>query len=235
MKHHTLSFLISLLLLPLLGLTTGCFENKDGSPSDILRGNNNAASQASGNTPATDNNEAADSDGNSRVLAFGDSITAGWGVSESYAPKLSRILGREVVQSGVSGEQTNRGLQRLAGVLDSVQPAVLVLLEGTNDANRDLDAGAAVANLMAMVDLARARGIQVIIGTLPPLRGPSAALQGKIQAINNGIRSQAGAHGASVANIAGEFGGGESLIQADGVHPNDNGQAVIAVTFSERF
>jgi acyl-CoA thioesterase-1 len=102
------------------------------------------------------------------VLAFGDSLTFGTGAreSESYPAQLSRLAGRRVVREGVPGEVSAVGLKRLPGALDEHQPRLLLLCHGGNDFLRRLPKAEAAANVRAMIQLARSRGVEVLlIGT----------------------------------------------------------------------
>ncbi len=103
------------------------------------------------------------------VLAFGDSLTAGTGAEphEAYPVVLSGLIGREVVVAGVPGEVTAAGLQRLPAALDAARPKLLLLCLGGNDMLRRVDSAVTAANLRAMVQLARARGVPVVLIGLP--------------------------------------------------------------------
>lgn len=119
-----------------------------------------------------------------RFVAFGDSITEGFGDSASppgYPPKLRKILakaGLEVTidNFGLSGETTFEGLSRIDSALAG-DPDYLLLMEGTNDINManggEVSIEAIVANLDAMGSKARSRGIDTMMGTVLP-RPPTA-------------------------------------------------------------
>jgi len=105
------------------------------------------------------------------VLAFGDSLTFGTGASEeeSYPAQLSRLIGRRVARAGVPGEVSADGLKRLPGALDEHEPRLLVLCHGGNDFLRRLSKQQVAANVRAMIQLAKSRGIEVVlIGTPEP-------------------------------------------------------------------
>jgi acyl-CoA thioesterase-1 len=103
------------------------------------------------------------------VLAFGDSLTFGTGAGkgESYPAVLERSTGLKVVNAGVPGETSAEGLARLADAIDEARPKLLILCHGGNDFLRRLDEGAAARNLRAMVDLARAKGVPVVLLATP--------------------------------------------------------------------
>lgn len=103
------------------------------------------------------------------VLAFGDSLTAGTGArpDEAYPAVLATLIGRAVVAEGVPGEATDAGRRRLPGVLDANQPALLLLCLGGNDMLQRVDSAETAANLRAMVQLARDRGVPVVLIGLP--------------------------------------------------------------------
>src|SRR5258705_7346678 len=128
--------------------------------------------------------------GATSFVAFGDSITAGEITVQgeggartlavrddlSYPTDLRvSLTGRYTAQSifvvnaGVKGELTSQGLVRMPGVLAG-QYQVMLLMEGANDIadgpSRSVDA--ALSNMRSMVRLAKARGLRVILGTLPP-------------------------------------------------------------------
>jgi acyl-CoA thioesterase I len=112
------------------------------------------------------------------VLAFGDSLTYGYGANpnESYPVRLEALIGRKVVAAGIPGETTAGGLERFKSVLEESKPALVLLCEGGNDFLQKLDEKAAAENLRRMIGLARAQGAQlVLIGVPKPGLMPSTA------------------------------------------------------------
>ena len=103
------------------------------------------------------------------VLAFGDSLTygAGAGPEEAYPNVLSKLVSHRVVGAGVPGETTADGLERLPAVLEEVNPKLILLCMGGNDMLRKVEFAAIESNLRAMVQLARARGIGVVLIGVP--------------------------------------------------------------------
>ncbi len=99
------------------------------------------------------------------VVAFGDSLTAGYQVGEadSYPAQLASRLGREIVNRGVSGNTTADGLARLDRDVLSESPGVVLLSLGANDMLRKQPIDDTFANLRTIVDRLQARGALVIL------------------------------------------------------------------------
>lgn len=117
----------------------------------------------------TDRPELAPLGADQTVLAFGDSLTHGVGApaDQSYPALLEQLIGRKVISSGVPGEITENGLRRLPAVLDEHRPQLLILCHGGNDLLRRLDPATTHSNLQRMVELAEARGVQVVLVAVP--------------------------------------------------------------------
>jgi acyl-CoA thioesterase I len=162
------------------------------------------------------------------VLAFGDSLTFGTGATEqeSYPAQLEALIGRRVVRAGVPGEVTAQALARLPDALDEHAPKLLLLCIGGNDFLRRLGNPQAERNVRDMVQLAKGRGVAVLlIGTPEPGFSVSPP--------------------AFYADIAKELrvpyeGGiiGEVLIdralKADPIHPNARGYRIIAERLAQK-
>lgn len=106
---------------------------------------------------------------NAKILAFGDSLTEGYGVKpdQSYPSVLERLIGITVVNAGISGETTSEGLRRIESVLDRETPNLLVLIEGGNDILRNQDLKQTEQNLSNMIKMAQAREIDVVLMGIP--------------------------------------------------------------------
>jgi len=103
------------------------------------------------------------------VVAFGDSLTHGTGAleDESYPAVLGRLLGREVVRAGVPGETTAQGLARLPAVIAEHAPRLVIVCLGGNDMLRKVGDPQITANLRAIVQMLKARGIAVVLVGVP--------------------------------------------------------------------
>ena len=103
------------------------------------------------------------------MLAFGDSLTFGYGVSRefSYPAVLSQQIQREVINAGISGEISADGLKRLSGLLERWQPELVIICHGGNDVLRRMDGRQTDANLRAMINLVRGSGAEVVLVAVP--------------------------------------------------------------------
>jgi lysophospholipase L1-like esterase len=103
------------------------------------------------------------------ILAFGDSLTYGTGVSrdESYPSVLQQLTGRKVINAGVPGEVTAEGVRRLTDLLGKHSPDLLILIHGGNDMLRKKSIDMATNNLRTMILMAQESNVQVIMLAVP--------------------------------------------------------------------
>ena len=173
-----------------------------------------------------------------RVVALGDSLTAGYGLraEEGIVPQLDRWLERngagevELVNAGVSGDTTRGGLARLDWTLSEGADAMIVTLGG-NDLLRGVDPASSRANLAAILEGAAARDIDVL---LVGLRAGQNYGEGYKRAFDTIYPDLAADFGTLYfedffAGLGG-YGSPESRrpwFQGDGLHPNAEGVARI--------
>ncbi|MCP1336621.1 arylesterase [Futiania mangrovi] len=166
-----------------------------------------------------------------RILAFGDSLTAGYGLAqgEGFVPALERELrarGHDVtvIDGGVSGDTTAGGLARLDWSLGERVDAAIVEL-GANDALRGLPPEAARANLDAILEKLADRGIPVLLAGMrsPPNLGPE--YRAAFEPIYPELAEKHGTllYPFFLDGVAADA----SLNQADGIHPTAEGVQVI--------
>ena len=103
------------------------------------------------------------------IVAFGDSLTYGVGAStqDNYPSVLAKLLNREVIVSGVSGETTKQGLRRLPNVLEKYSPQILLLCLGGNDFLRKHSQKSTVDNLEKMIKIAQQQQVEVVLIGVP--------------------------------------------------------------------
>lgn len=107
-----------------------------------------------------------------RIVAFGDSLFAGYGLAEGegYPERLEAALrargtNADVVDAGVPGDTSAAGRQRLAFTLDALEakPDLFILELGGNDLLRGLSPDETRANFVAMLDELKSRDIPVLL------------------------------------------------------------------------
>jgi lysophospholipase L1-like esterase len=165
---------------------------------------------------------------NAVVLAFGDSLTFGTGAdeAESYPAQLQTLIGRRVVGAGVPGEVTAQALERLPAALDEHAPRLLLLCIGGNDFLRRLGNAQAERNVRAMVQLAKGRGVAVLlIATPEPGLLPSPPAFYAAVAKDLGVPYEDGV----IAEVL-----KDASLKSDPIHPNARGYRVIAERLAER-
>jgi acyl-CoA thioesterase-1 len=166
-----------------------------------------------------------------RILAFGDSLTAGYGLAETdtLTTRLSDALtkmGRPalVINGGVSGDTSADGLSRIDWALAD-KPRIMILALGANDMLRGLDPSTTRANLEGIIKKAEAAGVETILAGMlaPPNLGPD--YKARFDAIYPEL---AKAHNLLyMPFLLQDVAQKSDLNQADGLHPNGNGVAVI--------
>ena len=161
-----------------------------------------------------------------RVLAFGDSLTDGVGGSgENYPRRLAQLIGRPVINAGLSGETTAQGRQRLPDALLRERPTLLILCLGLNDLLRGVPDAEIRANLVAMIREARGANIEVLLlATTRPGTSQAHPLYAEA-AEQGGAWLDAEAMVSVLTNPA---------LKADLVHPNREGYRAIADALAER-
>ena len=166
------------------------------------------------------------------IVALGDSLTAGFGVSpdEAYPALLEARLGREgydyrVVNAGVSGDTSAGGLRRMDWVLRR-SPEIVIVALGANDGLRGLPTVAMRDNLRAIVQRARSAGATVLLAgmRLPPNYGADYAQEFEKVFHDLARETKAPLIPFLLEGVAGEV----RLNLADGIHPNAEGQRRVA-------
>lgn len=167
-----------------------------------------------------------------KIIAFGDSLTAGFGLSEkeSYPYLLQEKLKAdgydfEVVNAGVSGDTSLGGLERSDWVLEQDNAKILILELGANDLLRGIPVAKMKENLDKIIRKAKAKKLKILLCGMfaPPSMGseyqrdfmmafPDLASDHKIEFLPFLLE-----------NVALK----KELNQADGIHPNAEGEKIM--------
>ena len=167
------------------------------------------------------------------IVVLGDSISAGYGieVQEGWVALLQKKLQEanshySIINAGISGDTTAGGLARIDPILTATKPAILLLQLGANDGLRGLSPVEMKNNLAEIVRRAQQAGAKVILlgMKIPPNYGrryvdmfynvyPQLAKELDIPL---------------VPFLLEDVALNKDLMQADGLHPNANGQPILA-------
>lgn len=186
-----------------------------------------------------------------RVVFLGNSITALW-ADHGFG---RFFVGKSYINRGISGELTSDILCRFRPDVIAIRPRVVVILAGTNDIKfakvndvagitRAITFQAITDNLVSMAELARANGILVVLSSLLPVSDYERDKDGKqiirtvdrppdqIKTLNEWIKEYAARNGHTYLDyhsaMIDEKGFLRDELSDDGLHPNDNGYAVMA-------
>lgn len=171
-------------------------------------------------------------------------LTAGF---ETYPQRLQRLLALQypqqtfsVINAGLGGEfaagPPPSGVTRIQSVLATVDPQVLLLMEGTNDLLSPSGVDSALVALETMVVIAQSQGRRVCLATIAPQRPNGLRNRGSVAAripgFNDRIRAMASTRGAVLVDVYDAMKDDiQNLIGIDDLHPTERGYTVIGDTF----
>jgi len=223
------------LLAAIAALAVGC--KRSGADDSVPTGGGNAAAKASrpsGRDSVRDDATAVAAAGTHTVLFVGTSLTAGLGLNpDSAYPQLiqEKIEGArlpfEVVNAGVSGETTAGLLRRLDWLLKGSFD-VVVVESGANDGLRGTPVATVKENLRTILSRIRAARPQarmlVVQMEAPPNMGPEYTRA--FHALYGEVARETGA--TLIPFLLQGVAGDRDLNQADGIHPNQRGEHIVA-------
>ncbi len=155
------------------------------------------------------------------ILAFGDSLVEGAGSTSGndFVTLLSKKVGKEIINLGVSGNTTEDGIKRL-NELDKYNPKIVLLLLGGNDHLKKVPIDTTFENLGKIIENIHDRGaIVLLLGVKGNLLGDKFKLRFEKLSEKYGT--------AYVENVLdGLF--ANTKYMSDAIHPNDLGYSKIA-------
>lgn len=167
-----------------------------------------------------------------KIVVVGDSLSSGHGlaVEQSWVSLLEQRLDEqeyeyEVVNASISGDTTAGGLARLPRLLDTHSPEIVIIELGGNDGLRGQPVENLRSNLAAMIELAEQHGAEVILTgiQIPPNYGPAYTQQ--LAAVYPALAEEYDIP--LVSFLMDGVALQAELMQADRIHPNEKGQAVM--------
>jgi lysophospholipase L1-like esterase len=172
----------------------------------------------------------------SRVVFLGDSITDGWRLNEYFAD-------RDFINRGISGQITGQMLGRMESDVIKLQPAIMLVLAGTNDIARGVPVSTIEDNLTAIADLAEAHQIKVILAAVLPVSDYHKDVNPKyemtrtrpvatIRAVNDWMKGFCARRDFAYLDYYSAMVDADGYLKADladdGLHPNSMGYRIMA-------
>ena len=208
----------STIIVALIIILSGCTDNKKPAESD----QNNTAKETATVTK------------NKTIVFYGNSLTAGYGVSPSEAfpaiiqKKIDSLgLPYQVINAGVSGETSSGGKTRIDWILR--EPIDIFILElGANDGLRGTPLSETKKNLQDIIDKVKAKYPDtklVFAGMeIPPNMGQAYTTEFRNIYIDLAAKNKM----TLIPFLLEGVGGEPELNQADGIHPTAEGHLIVA-------
>lgn len=170
------------------------------------------------------------------VVILGDSLTAGLGLvtAQAFPARLQAKFEAEgyseveILDAGVSGDTTAGGLRRVESLLAPGNVRILVVALGGNDALRGLSVTQTRQNLKAIVDTALESGVDVMLTGMEGPTNLGEDYRARFRATFSDLAAEYGSRVTFVPFLLEGVAGNPALNQADGIHPNAEGAALIA-------
>ena len=161
------------------------------------------------------------------VLAFGDSLTYGYGApSQSYPVQLQQEIQREIINGGVSGETSSQGLKRLPSLLQKYHPKLVILCHGGNDILRQQSKETLKENLLKMIQMSKNSGAQILLVAVPDFYSLGLSSEGLYREVAK--QEHVLYEGEVLTKIE-----NDPALKSDRIHPNAKGYALMAEAFAK--
>jgi len=168
-------------------------------------------------------------------VALGDSITAGdnnnINPSNYYPSILAGMLNKTVINEGVQGNTSGEALDRLYPILDDYQPGYVLILVGVNDLIMGDGEDEAARNIRIMVHACQDNKTIPVIATLTPVLKSAARLSGGVRRLNVMIQQIATDLNVALVDLNAAFNDNPIYMTPGGLHPNETGNVLMALTF----
>ena len=170
------------------------------------------------------------------TIAFlGDSLTAGLGLTsqQAYPALIEQMFDAEgydkveVINAGISGDTTAGGVRRVEQTLES-NVRILVIALGANDALRGLTTQQTHDNLKKIIEVAREKNVAVLLVGMEAPPNYGSDYRDAFRAVYMTLLREYTGSIAYVPFLLDGVAGNPALNQDDGIHPNAEGQKIIA-------
>lgn len=168
-----------------------------------------------------------------KIVAFGDSLTAGYGLepAQSYPALLQKLVDAdgfkyEVVNAGESGGTSAGGVRRIDWSLDAGDVRFVILELGANDFLRGQPVAEAKKNLTTIIEHSKSRGARVLLAGMYTTTDAGRDYERQIDELFKSLAKEQGVK--LIPFFLEGVAGRAELNQQDGIHPNAEGTRIVA-------
>jgi lysophospholipase L1-like esterase len=182
------------------------------------------------------------------IAAFGDSLTQGGECAcVPYPARLSAAVGKIAVNAGIGGTMARESIGRTQTVINQNHPAYMLILYGVNDIIHGKGVPSTLDALAQIVLICQQNNVVPVLATYPIPFGSHGAFASGTFSLDEGIRALAQTQGLKCVDLEMEFaletGSSSSdwietnptLMESDGLHPNEMGTQIMAMAFADLF
>jgi lysophospholipase L1-like esterase len=171
--------------------------------------------------------------GKPRIVFMGDSITENWAKNRPAFFEQTGYIGR-----GIGGQTTQQMILRMHQDVVNIKASVVLILAGTNDVAENtgpMTDEQIIDNLATMTEIARANGVKVVVGSVPPATTffwrrdmtPAPRIRELNEKLKAWAKSKQFVYADFWAAMSLPDGGMKPDLASDTVHPNDAGYGVM--------
>lgn len=167
-----------------------------------------------------------------KIIALGDSLTRGFpfGMRASWVNILNTEKGFNITNKGINGDTLEGMLERFQRDVVDLEPDMVIIMGGTNDAFGEYSLSSMKSNLRQVVKKAISLGIKPVIGIPIPVDEPTVEI--KLKRFRDFLKNLCHEHNIAFIDfyeiMVNEHGRIKEELDFDGVHPNKDGYRVMA-------
>ncbi|WFB36404.1 GDSL-type esterase/lipase family protein [Kiritimatiellota bacterium B12222] len=177
------------------------------------------------------------STGPQTVLVIGDSISGDYnypGVPPWPTLMAGMVPEWTVINKAVGGAKMVDGRAKIGSLITQYNPDTVVIFYGSNNAITSSTAFYE-SDLQSTIQTCKNAGVnKVLVCNVPYMYGSRSIYNGKVDIVNAGVTTASSAEGVAVVPVNQEFGMDSEDLFPDGLHPNLDGQNIIAMSVRER-
>ena len=167
-------------------------------------------------------------------VALGDSTTDGNnGGGDPYPPRVAALTGKTVYNMAAQNESAAQSAAKVGGILADKKPAAVMFMTGAVELINGRSVDDVIGSLRSIIQQCNANKSVPVMATLPPMLYSHSRFEGVVKELNKAIRSLASSEGTRLVDLESKFGDGTKYILDDGLHPNEEGNQLMADAFKD--